>query len=91
MKRHRPREREYQSMTIVGELAGRGTIRIAPGEYVSLPTFLLPEDLQDGDRVRVSFTVWVKEKDDDSTTVDGAVGAASDGGTGQAEQGAEVG
>lgn len=78
-------EREYDPMVIVGELAGRGIIRTAPCEYVSLPSFLLPEDLPDGARVRVVISVWVKEKNNDSTPADGATDSTDDGGAGQAE------
>lgn len=65
---------EYEPVIITGEAVGRGAslaVRVSPGEYVSVPAHLLPQDIREGDRIRIEVRIAIarhaEEEQDDAS------------------------
>jgi hypothetical protein len=73
-RKSQPNIQEYEPVIITGEVVGRGAslaVRLSPGEYVSVPAHLLPQDIHEGDRirieVRIATTRHTEEAEDDAS------------------------
>jgi hypothetical protein len=61
--------KEFEPLTVSGEVAERGInvlIRQAPGEYVSVPSFLVPEEVRSGDRISIRVETTIARESDDA-------------------------
>ncbi|GIV18849.1 MAG: hypothetical protein KatS3mg023_0600 [Armatimonadota bacterium] len=73
-RKSQPSIQEYEPFIITGEAVGRGAslaVRVSPGEYVSVPAHLLPQDIREGDRIRIEVRVAIarhtQETEDDAS------------------------